>query len=131
MPFRPSRRAFLAAALAALAIGCGSPSAPSSIANTQLSPPATNPAYPGASGSAVHRTVGNQRELEVEVEDVPAGTVLTFFYNDTELGTAVADAQGRARIALNTNDGATVPFRVIGATISVQSEGIVVVSGTF
>ena len=86
--------------------------------------------FPGVSGRATHRTPGNQRELAVEVENVPAGTVLTFFYNDTELGTAVADPQGRARVALNTNAGATVPFRVIGSTISVQSEGIVVVSGT-
>ena len=127
-----SRRAFLAIALAALASGCDfSPTAPTSTASTVLRPPTTDPAFPAASGNANYRRSGDQRELHVEVEDVPEGTELDFLYNGTSFASATVNAEGRARIDLDTDDGDTVPAVVIGVTISVESGGVVVVSGRF
>lgn len=126
-----SRRAFFGLALIVLVGACDSSQAPGSTSSTNLLPPVTDPAFPDAKGTASHHTAGEERELEVEVQNVEPGTELDFFYNTTHFGDATVNSQGRARIQLRTADGASVPFAVLGATISVQSEGIVVVTGRF
>ena len=119
-------------ALAVAASGCDfSPTAPSSTASTELSPPLTEPAFPAASGNANYRRTGDQRQLEIVVQGVPAGTELEFLSNDVGFASAVANAEGSARVDLDTRDGETVPGIVSGVTITVESEGVVVVSGRF
>ena len=126
-----SRRAFLGLALIALTAACDSSQDPGSTSTTTLLPPETNPAFPGAGGSARHHVAGADREIEIEVLGVPPGTELSFFYNSTHFASATATSQGRARIQFRTADGDSVPFSVEGAVIRVESEGVLVVSGTF
>ena len=126
-----SRRAFLGLALIAVASACDSAQDPGSVSTTELLTPINNPAFPDAGGTAVHTAAGTDRAIEVEVHGVPPGTALAFFYNGTHFAAATANSLGRARIQLRTADGDSVPFSVQSAVIRVESEGVLVVSGTF
>ena len=97
-----------------------------------LRPPTTNAAFARANGEAKFENQGGERELEIEVEDIPAGTQLVFYLGDTEIARATANSFGNARINLNSDRGATVPSSVAGKTVVVKTPaGAVVVSGSF
>jgi hypothetical protein len=125
-------------ALALTAADCSDPMAPATVGTTVTAPfivlraPATNPAFARANGEAKFENEGGERELEIEVEDVPAGTALVFYLGDTELARTTADSFGNARINLNSDRGAVVPATVAGKTVTVKTPaGEIVVSGTF
>ena len=125
-------------ALAFTAADCSDPMSPKTTETTVTAPfivlraPATNPVFARANGEAKFENEGGERELEIEVEDVPAGTALVFYLGDTELARATADSFGNARINLNSDRGAVVPASVAGKTVSVETPaGEIVVSGTF
>lgn len=96
-----------------------------------LSAPA-NAAFRSAKGKAKFATKANERELQIEVENVPAGTTLNFSLGGVSLGSAQADAFGKARINRNSKLGDTVPMSVAGMAVSVTTAaGAVVVTGSF
>lgn len=88
-----------------------------------------------ASGKAKwdSRNNNNVRELEMEIEDVRAGTQVQFFVNGVRYGaTVTVDALGNARIALSTQLGQTVPTAAAGLPAEVRTTGgSVVVRGVF
>lgn len=138
---------FVAATLAAVALAACSESSPtgvmadaalasgsSSASATRIEIALTRPAdavYRNAKGKAKYATKTGERELQVEVENVPAGTVLTIAVGGTSAGSATADAFGKARLNLNTTLGQTVPMVSAGTTVTVTSAAGPVVSGSF
>ena len=116
------------------AADCSSPVAPgeSAAPTVSLSAPSSNAAFAGAKGEAKFENEGGERELEIEVENVPVGTELVFYIGDAEVARATADSVGHARINLNSDRGATVPASVAGKSITVKTPaGVVVVTGSF
>ena len=90
------------------------------------------PVFARAEGKAKFETKSGERQLEIEVEDVPAGTALIFTLGNVRLGTATANSLGNARLDLNSKRNAGVPMSVVGLSVVVgTSGGRVVVSGTF
>ena len=88
-----------------------------------------------ASGKAHWDTRNNntKRELEMEVEHMPAGTQVDFLVDGTKYGsTATIDALGHASISLSTELGQTVPTAAAGLAAEVRTVGgAVVVAGIF
>ena len=95
----------------------------------QLTAP-TNSIFPRADGKATFRNRGGEQQLEIEVEDVPRGTVIDFFVGGAKVGTATANSLGNAALRLNSDEGDTVPS-VAGKSVEARSGGSPVVSGSF
>ena len=95
--------------------------------------PAFCPAFPAATGKAVFKTNGVQRELDIEVQHIPPGTVVLFYLGLKQIGTAqTADALGAAQVVVNTELGDVVPLTVVGKRVKVKTDaGILVVRGRF
>lgn len=97
--------------------------------------PSAGGSFGRASGKAKwgSRNNNSQRELEMEVEDVAAGTQVQFFVSGVRYGSTVTvDALGNARIELSTQLGQRVPTAAAGATAEVRTTGgSVVVRGVF
>lgn len=93
----------------------------------------------GASfGSAVgkakwdSRYSNTKRELEIEVEHLPAGLVVEFFVDGVHVGTRTTNFFGHAEIEFETEHGEAVPESVSGLAIEVRSAaGAVIVAGRF
>ena len=79
------------------------------------------------------RNTNSKRELEIEVEDVTAGTQVDFFVNNVKVGaTTTVDALGHASINLSTELGQTVPTAAAGLAAEVRTvAGAVIVTGLF
>jgi hypothetical protein len=111
---------------------CSDSSGPANPRTIELRPPTTGAAFAGANGTASFENEGGERELEIQIEDVPPGTALVFFFDNAQIATQTADVNGSARINLNSDAGATVPTSVAGKVVSVRTAaGVVVVTGTF
>lgn len=92
---------------------------------------ATSP-FAAAKGKARYSAKSSERELQVEVENVPAGTVITFLHNGVAFGTATASALGEARLNLNSTLGQSVPMVSAGSAITATTAaGVTIVAGTF
>lgn len=93
---------------------------------------ALTPAAGPAHGKAKFQTRDNQRELEIEIEDVKPGISIAFFLGDNQVGaTQTADAFGSARVELNTRLGDPVPASVSGLRVTARSGDALIVSGMF
>lgn len=96
-----------------------------------LTRPADAP-FANAKGKARYSSKSSERELQVEVENVPVGTVITFAYNGVSFGTATANALREARINVNSKLGQTVPMVGAGGLVTASTTaGAVIVSGSF
>lgn len=149
---RPDRFALVLVAVAALAAcsestptsvatdaalargsGNGTASGGSAAATGRVEIVLTRPAnavYRSAKGKAKFTAKAGERELQVEVENVPVGTVLTILVG-TSSYSATADALGKARLNMNSALGQSVPMAVTGAAVTVTSAAGTVVSGGF
>ncbi len=100
----------------------------------RLTPPVGG-TFNRASGKASwdSRNNNTKRELEMEVEDVRAGTQVEFFVNGVKYGSTVTvNALGRASINLSTELRQVVPPAAAGLVAQIRtSAGAVVVTGTF
>jgi hypothetical protein len=98
----------------------------------RLIAPAANAPFPGASGKAQFDTRPGENELEIEVEHVPAGTVVNFFVGDTQVGTATVGTLRETEISLNSRAGDMIPAIGAGTVVSVRTAaGATIVSGSF
>ena len=125
------------AANAAAARGSSSTTTSSSTARIRvfanLTPPSGG-AYTSAKGKASWDTRnGNaQRELELEVEHLPAGLAVEFFMNGARIAGATTDSFGEAEVEFSTQLGQPVPTSVAGSTVEVRTAaGVVIVTGSF
>lgn len=88
--------------------------------------------YASAKGKAKFDTRSDRREFEIEVENIPAGTVVDFYLGDVKLGSGTADAFRQASLELNTQLGHSVPTAVSGQVAQARlADGTVLVSGSF
>jgi hypothetical protein len=86
--------------------------------------------YAGASGKAKYQESG-QRELEVELEHVRrlAGKRVSFYVNNTKIGSSVVSSLGAARV---DKLGSSFPAVQSGTMIKVKTAGgKTIVSGSF
>ena len=91
-------------------------------------------AFPNATGKAVFKVDGAKRELQIEVEHIPAlaGQKVRFFVNGNLLGSKVVSSLGAAKISRSTEKGQTVPAITDGSTVRVRTtSGTLVASGSF
>jgi hypothetical protein len=84
-------------------------------------------------GSAEFQGTAEERELEVEAEDVnlAVGTVLSVEINNTAVGNMTLNSVLKAELHLNSNTGATTPTVAAGDTVTVKNGATVILSGTF
>jgi len=109
--------------------GSGGDSDSSDRVEIQLAAP-SGAIFPGADGKAKYRDRGGEQQLEIEVEDIPPGTLIDFFVGGAPVGSATADGLGNAELRLNSDEGDAVP-NPIGQTVEARSGGALVVSGSF
>jgi hypothetical protein len=91
-------------------------------------------AFPAVTGKAVFKQDGNQRELQVEIENANrlAGRQLNVFVAGKKFGTMRVNNLGVARISKNTELGQAVPFVKAGQFVAVRTlTGTLVASGVF
>lgn len=89
--------------------------------------------YANAKGKARFTAKSSERELQIEIENVAAGTSVNFFVGGVQVGTTqVTNALRQASINLNTTLGQSVPTSVTGKTVEVKTAaGALVASGSF
>lgn len=89
--------------------------------------------YTNAKGKAKWSSKTGERELQIEIENVTAGTSVNFYVGGAQVGTTqVTNALRAASINLNTTLGQSVPTSVTGQTVEVKTAaGALVASGTF
>jgi FtsP/CotA-like multicopper oxidase with cupredoxin domain len=98
-----------------------------------LTPPA-NGEFPAANGKAKFKSIGGERELQVEVQDIAVlnGKSVDLYVNGNSTKVASATvALAAARFNLNSDEGDTVPTTVAGKTVVVKIGQTVIVRGTF
>jgi hypothetical protein len=94
--------------------------------------PAAGAPFAAAHGKAQLDTRVGETELELEVEHVPAGTVVNFFIGATKVGSATAGAFGEAEVELNSRRGDIIPATTAGTAVSARTAaGVLIVSGSF
>jgi hypothetical protein len=91
-------------------------------------------AFPAVNGKAKFKQDGNQRELQVEIEDAKrlAGRVVNVLVAGKQIGTMRVNSFGVARLDRNTELGQAVPFVKAGQRVAVRTQaGTLVGSGQF
>lgn len=91
------------------------------------------PSYPAAKGKARFRSRGGERELQIEVENLPPGLMVNFLVGGIAYGgTQTVNALGAARINANSDLGQAVPMTVTGKAVQViTTAGALAASGSF
>jgi hypothetical protein len=88
--------------------------------------------FPNATGKAVYKVNGSERELQIEVEHIKvlAGKHVNVFVNGSKLASPVVSSLGIARVERKTPQA--VPTIKTGSTVRVRTlGGTLIVSGTF
>lgn len=97
--------------------------------------PASGAPFAGAKGKAKWDARSSHVELEIEVEHIPTGTVVTFFVGGTQVGspmTAGSEDEGEVELTLSTQRGDKLPASIAGLTIEAKTAaGADIVSGKF
>jgi hypothetical protein len=94
-------------------------------------------AFPQVNGSAKFKSDGDQRELEVQIEDANAliGKRLRVIVDGVAVGGMTVNSLGDARLRRDTERGQTVPVVNPGSVIKIKERaidgGLLVASGTF
>jgi hypothetical protein len=98
----------------------------------QLSASLTGTATAGTTprGTARYRGTGGKKGLQVDVRSVnlPAGTTLTVFVNDTNVGTIALPRNGNGQLKIDTPAATVITD---GSTVVVRNDTTDVLSGTF
>ena len=90
--------------------------------------------FPNATGKAVYKVNGTERELQIEVEHIKvlAGKHVNVFVNGNKLASPTVSSLGVARVNRNTEKGQSVPTIKTGSTVRVRTlGGTLIASGTF
>jgi hypothetical protein len=90
--------------------------------------------FPNATGKAVSKVNGNERELEVDVQHIRslAGKRVSVIVNGHSIATPKVNSLGHFTLNRNTGLGQTVPTIKAGSTVRVRTlGGTLVAGGTF
>lgn len=91
-------------------------------------------AYPAAKAKATYKATAEEREFQVEAENLKSlsGKTVSVLVNGTRVGTMKVNALGTARLSLNTNAGAAVPTIAAGSSVRIRTAaGALIASGSF
>ena len=133
MPHPHRISTLLVAAVAALTISVPMAVASGGGTTTQIALHASS-SFPGASGKAVSKVKGSERELQVEVEHIKslAGKHVRVFVNGNLFASPLVSSLGAAGVEHSTEKGQSVPRIHSGSTVRVRTTGgTLIVSGTF
>ena len=123
-----------AAALARGSSG-GSSAGATSSTRTRVEIALTRPAnavFATAKGKAKFSAKTGERELQIEAENIPAGTAVVFSVGGVAVGTGTANALREVRLNLNSTLGQTVPMSMTGQAVTVTTAaGGMIVAGSF
>ena len=90
--------------------------------------------FPSATGKAVYKVKGGERELQIEVEHIRAlaGKHVNVFVNGNKLASPTVNSLGNVNVNRNTERGQFVPTIRTGSTVRVRTlGGTLIASGTF
>ena len=90
--------------------------------------------FPGATGKAVYKVNGSERELEVDLQHIRAlaGKHVNVNVNGSRLASPLVSSLGHFTVNRNTGAGQRVPVIKTGSTVRVRTlGGTLVASGTF
>jgi hypothetical protein len=90
--------------------------------------------FPGATGKAVSKVSGSERELEVDVQHIRAlaGKRVIVNVNGHRLAKPLVNRLGHFTVNRNTGNGQTVPTIKKGSTVRVRTlGGTLIAGGTF
>jgi hypothetical protein len=84
-------------------------------------------------GYAQYEVHSSRTEIEVELSQInlPAGTSLAVTVGTTAVGNLSVQSDGRGRLRLRSDNGATVPVVIDGTGITVKNGTAIILSGTF
>jgi hypothetical protein len=90
--------------------------------------------FPNATGKAVYKVNGSERELQIEVEHIRvlAGKHVNVFVNGNKLASPLVSSLGTIHVERNTDRGQAVPTIRSGSTVRVRTlGGTLIAGGTF
>jgi hypothetical protein len=90
--------------------------------------------FPNATGKAVYKAGGGERELEIEVQHILVlrGKHVNVFVNGNKIASPIVSSLGKIHVDRSTDRGQSVPNIVTGSTVRVRTlGGTLIASGTF
>lgn len=90
--------------------------------------------FPGATGKAVYKVNGSERELEVDLQHIRslAGKHVNVNVNGSRLASPLVSSLGHFTVNRNTGAGQRVPVIKTGSTVRIRTlGGTLIASGTF
>ena len=90
--------------------------------------------FPGATGKAVYKVNGSERELEVDLQHIRAlaGKHVNVNVNGSRLASPLVSSLGHFSVNRNTGAGQRVPVIKTGSTVRIRTlGGTLIASGTF
>jgi hypothetical protein len=90
--------------------------------------------FPGATGKAVYKVNGSERELEIDLQHIRAlaGKHVNVNVNGSRLASPLVNSLGHFTVNRNTGAGQRVPVIKTGSTVRVRTlGGTLIASGTF
>jgi hypothetical protein len=90
--------------------------------------------FPGATGKAVYKVNGSERELEIDVQHIRAlaGKHVNVNVNGSRLASPLVNSLGHFTVNRNTGAGQRVPVIKAGSTVRIRTlGGTLIASGTF
>jgi hypothetical protein len=90
--------------------------------------------FPNATGKAVYKVGGGERELQIEVQHIAVlrGKHVNVFVNGSRIASPLVSSLGTIHVERNTDRGQAVPTITSGSTVRVRTlGGTLIASGTF
>lgn len=90
--------------------------------------------FPNATGKAVYKVGGGERELQIEVEHILVlrGKHVNVFVNGNKIASPIVGSLGKIHVERNTDRGQSVATIVNGSTVRVRTlGGTLIAGGTF
>jgi len=130
------RTTIISALIACIAIAVIAPAASASGSTTTTRTIALKGSisFPNATGKAVYKVGGGQRELEIEVQHilVLAGKHVNVFVNGNKIASPLVSSLGAIHVRRDTERGQSVPTITTGSTVRVRTlGGTLIAGGTF
>ncbi|MDX6494506.1 MAG: hypothetical protein QOE17_492 [Gaiellales bacterium] len=87
--------------------------------------------FPNASGKAVYKAGGGERELQIEVEHILVlrGRHVNVFVNGNKIASPVVSSLGQIHVERNTDRGQSVPTITSSSTVRVRTLGGTLIAG--
>jgi hypothetical protein len=127
------RTTFISALIACIAFVVIAPAASASGGSTTTRTIALrgSVSFPNATGKAVYKVGGGERELQIEVEHILVlrGKHVNVFVNGNKLASPLVSSLGQIHVERNTDHGQAVPTITSSSTVRVRTLGGTLIAG--